>query len=146
MCRAGPRVCWDGSCRGFPPRPAGGARGAPGRGGDRRAAPWGPISGRLQEGREQGDPHAQLGPEGRRRRRRLPHPAAWPRTDAALTWQPLRRRQARARPPGGRASAALGSGLRLAGAGATARAEGSQPPAPAGRVAIPGAGGAASRR
>lgn len=39
---------------------------------------WGPIARRLQEGREQGDPHAQLGPEGRRRRRRLLHPALGP--------------------------------------------------------------------
>lgn len=40
----------------------------------REGAGRGPrAAGRLQKGREQGEPHAQLGAEGRRRR--LPHPA-----------------------------------------------------------------------
>lgn len=130
MCRA----CWFASGRAarrdFPPLPAP-ALGAPGRGRGCPAASRLPPSGRgvgggrpkgagrgvraagrLQEGREQGEPHAQLGTEGRH----LPHPAV-SQTDAALTWQLWRQRR-EARPPRGGPSRWWEAGpRRLGGAG-----------------------------
>ena len=111
MCRACRLVSWNG--RGFPPRdpgpwPAGGARGTPGRGRGCLPASFGVGSpSGVGSDRKTLTGRPRTGRSARPTRPRGPPPpppspsCARPRTDAALTWLPLRRLRGARPPPAG---------------------------------------------